>query len=128
MVAFCISFFTSQSPSCFTFLCLRQLHGRTHADGDWTALSSASSSHAVATDANVDCNDDAADADMRADASAAAAAASRAVVLVSHMEHHSNLLPWRECPGVDVVTVKSLPCGRLDQADLKVQLVAFAKR
>ena len=30
---------------------------------------------------------------------------SRPLILVGPMEHHSNLLPWREIPGLDIVTV-----------------------
>lgn len=47
----------------------------------------------------------------------------RPVVLVGPMEHHSNLLPWRESHA-QVVTVGAGPDGRVDLAHLKACLVA----
>ena len=52
------------------------------------------------------------------------AAGLRTVVFVGAMEHHSNLLVWREC--TEVVLVPHLPCGRLDQLALSALLLAHA--
>ena len=47
--------------------------------------------------------------------------AERRVVLTTSMEHHSNDLPWRAAT-VNVVHVRSLPDGRLDEADFDEKL------
>jgi selenocysteine lyase/cysteine desulfurase len=38
----------------------------------------------------------------------------RAVVFVSHYEHHSNLLPWRESPSCEVITIAATSTGTID--------------
>jgi cysteine desulfurase / selenocysteine lyase len=52
--------------------------------------------------------------------------AEDAVVLVSAMEHHSNLLPWRERARVDYVEL--MPDGRLDLNVLEWKLRQYAPR
>ncbi len=48
----------------------------------------------------------------------------KVVVFVSRFEHHSNLLPWREAEGCEVVVVESLPGGfELDLTDLEKKLI-----
>lgn len=51
----------------------------------------------------------------------------RPVIFVSHMEHHSNLLPWQEGIG-DVVTVPAGSDGNVDPARLEEQLVLYRNR
>ena len=48
-----------------------------------------------------------------------------AVVFVGPMEHHSNILPWRESSAL-VIEIDALPSGLIDQDDLKVQLERHA--
>jgi len=49
-----------------------------------------------------------------------------AVVITTHLEHHSNDLPWRN--HARVVHVKATPEGRLDEDDFDRQLAAHAGR
>lgn len=51
----------------------------------------------------------------------------RPVIFVSHMEHHSNLLPWQEGIG-DVVTVPSGPGGQVDLKQLEGLLLRYRNR
>ncbi|ETT54271.1 MULTISPECIES: aminotransferase class V-fold PLP-dependent enzyme [unclassified Paenibacillus] len=51
----------------------------------------------------------------------------RPVIFVSHMEHHSNLLPWQESFG-DVVTVPSGPGGEVDLQRLGELLTIYQNR
>ncbi|MEK3790728.1 aminotransferase class V-fold PLP-dependent enzyme [Paenibacillus sp. FSL R7-0204] len=51
----------------------------------------------------------------------------RPVIFVSHMEHHSNLLPWQESFG-DVVTVPSGPGGEVDLQRLGELLQVYRNR
>lgn len=51
----------------------------------------------------------------------------RPVIFVSHMEHHSNLLPWQEGLG-DVVTVPSGPGGQIDLQRLEELLANYRHR
>lgn len=39
-------------------------------------------------------------------------------VVVSEMEHHSNLLPWRDIAAAEVVVAESDEAGRVDIAKL----------
>lgn len=48
------------------------------------------------------------------------------VIITTQLEHHSNDLPWRG--RADVVHVRALPDGRLDEADFDRQLAAHAGR
>ena len=48
------------------------------------------------------------------------------VVFVSGMEHHSNLLPWRDLPRSTIVNVAEDPSGRIDIADLERKLAAHS--
>eukprot|EP00667_Euglena_gracilis_P009295 EG_transcript_9438 len=48
----------------------------------------------------------------------------RSVMFVGPHEHHSNLLPWREVPGLEVVAVAEDANGRVDVADLAAKLAA----
>ena len=48
------------------------------------------------------------------------------VVFVGAMEHHSNLLVWREC--AHVVNVPSLDCGRVDLEALERLLIEYKDR
>ncbi len=50
----------------------------------------------------------------------------RNVVLTTHMEHHSNDLPWRF--NAQVVHVGLLPDGRLDEHDFEAKLAQYAGR
>jgi selenocysteine lyase/cysteine desulfurase len=48
----------------------------------------------------------------------------RAVVFVSPFEHHSNLLPWREAEGCEVVVINALPDSfEMDLSDLENKLI-----
>ena len=52
-----------------------------------------------------------------------------AVVFIGPHEHHSNILPWRECSGVEVVNIReSAVTGLLDCEHLKAQLEAYQDR
>ncbi|MFC6648075.1 aminotransferase class V-fold PLP-dependent enzyme [Paenibacillus rhizoplanae] len=51
----------------------------------------------------------------------------RPVIFVSHMEHHSNLLPWQESFG-EVVTVPSGPGGEMDLQRLGELLEIYRNR
>lgn len=51
----------------------------------------------------------------------------RPVIFISHMEHHSNLLPWQESFG-DVVTVPSGPGGEVDLQQLGELLTIYRNR
>ena len=51
----------------------------------------------------------------------------RPVIFVSHMEHHSNLLPWQEGIG-DLVTVPSGPGGLIDLERLEELLLFYRNR
>lgn len=51
----------------------------------------------------------------------------RPVIFVSHMEHHSNLLPWQEGIG-DLVTVPSGPGGLMDLDRLEALLLRYRNR
>lgn len=51
----------------------------------------------------------------------------RPVIFVSHMEHHSNLLPWQEGIG-DVVTVPSGADGQVDLGHLEELLLRYRNR
>lgn len=53
--------------------------------------------------------------------------ALRPVVFCSSYEHHSNLLPWREC-GADVIEIQYNPVGGVDLVDLETQLKKHADR
>lgn len=52
---------------------------------------------------------------------------TRAVIFVGPMEHHSNLLVWKE-KDVDVVRVNSVDDGRLDLEHLKELLQSNKER
>nr|WP_245864137.1 aminotransferase class V-fold PLP-dependent enzyme [Paenibacillus donghaensis] len=54
-------------------------------------------------------------------------AGERPVIFISHMEHHSNLLPWQEGIG-DVVTVPPAADGNTDPVQLEALLVAYRHR
>ena len=49
-------------------------------------------------------------------------AATKTFVFASIMEHHSNLLPWRDEPNVEVVTVQEDEFGRIDLEHLEQNL------
>lgn len=51
----------------------------------------------------------------------------RPVIFVSHMEHHSNLLPWQEGIG-DVVTVPPAADGNIDLRQLEHLLLLYRNR
>ncbi|MCE3203810.1 aminotransferase class V-fold PLP-dependent enzyme [Paenibacillus sonchi] len=51
----------------------------------------------------------------------------RPVIFVSHMEHHSNLLPWQEGIG-DVVTVPAGADGTADLKELERLLILYRNR
>ncbi|WP_019914887.1 aminotransferase class V-fold PLP-dependent enzyme [Paenibacillus sp. HW567] len=51
----------------------------------------------------------------------------RPVIFVSHMEHHSNLLPWQEGTG-DVVTVPPAADGNIDFRKLENLLLLYRNR
>ncbi len=57
----------------------------------------------------------------------ASSAEDRPVIFISHMEHHSNLLPWQEGLG-DVVTVPPDAEGNIDVQQLEALLVAYRHR
>eukprot|EP00667_Euglena_gracilis_P001552 EG_transcript_1552 len=50
-------------------------------------------------------------------------AGQKCVLFHGPHEHHSNLLPWREVPGLEVVPVAEDRCGRLDVEDLAQKLL-----
>eukprot|EP00668_Euglena_longa_P015129 GGOE01019180.1.p1 GENE.GGOE01019180.1~~GGOE01019180.1.p1 ORF type:complete len:754 (+),score=146.45 GGOE01019180.1:26-2263(+) len=52
-------------------------------------------------------------------------AGRKCVMFVGPHEHHSNLLPWREVPGLKVVSVAEDAHGRVDVDDLAAKLAAF---
>ena len=47
---------------------------------------------------------------------------ANAIVFVGPYEHHSNLLPWREAPGCQVVQIPATSSGALDLDELEAQL------
>eukprot|EP00668_Euglena_longa_P012856 GGOE01015352.1.p1 GENE.GGOE01015352.1~~GGOE01015352.1.p1 ORF type:complete len:1036 (+),score=210.65 GGOE01015352.1:55-3162(+) len=49
----------------------------------------------------------------------------RCVLFTGPHEHHSNLLPWREVPGLEVCTVEEDDRGRLNVEDLAQKLATF---
>ena len=49
-------------------------------------------------------------------------------VVVSEMEHHSNLLPWRDIPAAEVVVAESDEAGRVDIAKLNELLAKLRLR
>jgi selenocysteine lyase/cysteine desulfurase len=51
----------------------------------------------------------------------------RPVVFIGPYEHHSNELPWRETIA-DVVVIDEDPDGRIDEAHLERELIAFSER
>lgn len=51
----------------------------------------------------------------------------RPVIFISHMEHHSNLLPWQEGIG-DVVTVPAGADGSMDLRQLEELLILYRNR
>lgn len=51
----------------------------------------------------------------------------RPVIFISHMEHHSNLLPWQEGIG-DVVTVPAGADGSMDLRQLEELLIRYRNR
>lgn len=53
--------------------------------------------------------------------------AERPVIFISHMEHHSNLLPWHEGIG-DVVTVPAGADGSMDPGKLEELLAVYRNR
>ena len=94
-----------------------KLHARSHMDGDWTSLSAPNAPHSDAPQqpggkANEPTADD--DDDDKV----------TAVVFVGGMEHHSNLLPWRESTAL-VVEISALSSGLVDQAHLAAQLAHY---
>jgi hypothetical protein len=91
-----------------------QLHARTHGDGDWTSLQPAPLTGGPASEA------------AASEAASIPNHASRAAVFVGPMEHHSNLLVWREW--ADVVVVPALPCGRTDPKALVALLIQHKNR
>lgn len=46
-------------------------------------------------------------------------------VVVSGMEHHSNLLPWRDIPGAEVIVAEDDRLGRVDIEKLNVTLAGL---
>lgn len=54
--------------------------------------------------------------------SAAIGSGKRCVVFISIFEHHSNLLPWREVSGLEVVTIPASSGGQLDMIALNAKL------
>ena len=90
-----------------------KLHARSHMDGDWTSLSAPNVPprelpQLSGIDANQPAMDDTA----------------TAVVFVGGMEHHSNLLPWRESTAL-VIEIAALQSGLVDQAHLAAQLIQY---
>ena len=51
-----------------------------------------------------------------------------AVVFTTPYEHHSNILPWREAEGCEVVTIQSNAQGAMDLADLRQKLIEYEDR
>jgi len=52
------------------------------------------------------------------------------LVLLTQMEHHSNIVPWqilKQKIGIEIDFVKITPDGRLDMADLKIKLAREPK-
>ena len=103
-----------QSCAQITIIIILQLHARTHLDGDWTALKTGDPEKAVKRSSKV-FNDHA----------ARTPGAHSAVVFVGAMEHHSNLLPWRESSAL-VIEIKGQCNGLVDQADLAEQLHRYS--
>lgn len=91
------------------------LHARTHADGDRTAVASAAAGAPLPPPPS-------------ASTPLAAAAGATVVVFVGPMEHHSNLLVWREAAECEVVQIKPTKQGRVDMADLEAKLVHWKVR
>lgn len=52
---------------------------------------------------------------------------SRPVIFVTHMEHHSNYIPWAESIG-EVVVVSPAPDGSVDPANLERLLIRYLNR
>ena len=50
---------------------------------------------------------------------------SKPIILLSEMEHHSNMLPWRKNDKIQVEYIKILPDGKLDMEDAKHKLVKW---
>ena len=48
-------------------------------------------------------------------------------VIVSEMEHHSNLLPWRDIPNAEVFVAESDDVGRVDVGKLNELLSKLRK-
>ena len=101
------------------------LHARTHDDGDRTAYGrskAASGANTATATATATANAGGEPVPAAADA---VRAAGRTVVFVGPMEHHSNILVWREAD-CDVVTIKATEHGTVDLADLADSLAAHA--
>ncbi len=47
------------------------------------------------------------------------------IIFVSPFEHHSNLLPWIELKGAEVIRIKENAYGELDLVDLESKLVHY---
>eukprot|EP00047_Mylnosiga_fluctuans_P015090 m.43252 g.43252 ORF g.43252 m.43252 type:complete len:1037 (+) comp5771_c0_seq1:72-3182(+) len=87
-----------------------KLHSRTHQDGDRSSLAPELLAEPTAPEQHPDSSSD-------------------TIVFVGALEHHSNLLVWREC--AVVVPVPAMPCGRLDLAALErllIQHKAYPRR
>jgi hypothetical protein len=117
------------------------LHGRTHQDGDWAALASTAAATSLlppATSASplscptkasgCPCVESAPDGTQTSLTVSESADVDptiiTAVVFVGCMEHHSNILPWRESTA-HVVPIKALASHTLDLADLERQLIKY---
>eukprot|EP00039_Didymoeca_costata_P005534 m.82303 g.82303 ORF g.82303 m.82303 type:complete len:1086 (+) comp12863_c0_seq3:256-3513(+) len=107
--------FTCRFPTCtreFPNEGALKLHARTHLDGDRTYFSGKNS---VTTETEVK---------EPGTANGSSSEQYTHVVLVGPMEHHSNILPWREASCCKVVHIKPSSSGTLCLDDLKVQLEA----
>lgn len=113
------------------------LHARTHQDGDRTSLkkkkkpaapgkdtptNGVGSSSVPDTATSTGCVDG---MNPENGASEAAAPTPGVVVFVGPMEHHSNLLPWREA-ACTLVEIPADPTGRVDQEALESALTTHA--
>ena len=47
------------------------------------------------------------------------------VIFIGPFEHHSNLLPWKELLGAQVIRIKENDYGELDVVDLEMKLVHY---
>ena len=92
-----------------------QLHSRTHLDGDWTMLKAKNDEAITHRSAAIFGDRPATVPEEK----------HQVVVFVVSMEHHSNLLPWRESTAL-VIEIKSLASGLVDKEDLTTQLTKYS--